>query len=194
MTDKNLCEVIQVIAENSADVLSPVRAQVVSVDLQNYTITAQALKSEESTGAVYEATLRSIAGEESGLIIIPKKGSIVILEFAHNSPEQAYVSKVAEVDKIIIRPETELELQIGDDSSAHIKLSSDGIALAEAKEAAVLGDSLETWCKGVDSVLHSIITWAAGGVAPGPQGGIAPLAGVIHQAVGKIKSEAIKLS
>jgi hypothetical protein len=193
----NLYEVIQKIAERSVEVLPPVRATVVSINLQNYTITAQAQKSEKSAGAIYEATLRSVVGEESGVIVVPVKGSSVIIEFAHNAAEQAFVTKVAEVDKIIIRPKTTLELQINKDAAARIVLSSDGIAIGEAVEPAVLGDTLETWCKDVDSTLNAIIQWGATGVSPtsGPgPGGIAPLAGVSHQAVGIIKSEKVKLS
>jgi len=98
------------------------------------------------------------------------------------------------VDKIIIRPETTIEFQIGNDVSARILLSTTGIELGNATESAVLGNTLEAWCKGVDSTLAAIIAWGATGVAPGPAGGINPLAGVVHQVVGQIKSAKVKLS
>lgn len=42
----------------------------------------------------------------------------------------------------------------------------------------VLGESLAEWAQSVDAALQLIIAWGANGVAPGPTGGIAPLAGV----------------
>ena len=51
-------------------------------------------------------------------------------------------------------------------------------SLGAATKKMVLGESLAEWAQSVDAALQLIIAWGATGVAPGPTGGIAPLAGV----------------
>jgi hypothetical protein len=43
----------------------------------------------------------------------------------------------------------------------------------------IKGKSLEAWAIDVDAKIQALLTWAETGVAPGPQGGIAPLIGIM---------------
>jgi hypothetical protein len=49
--------------------------------------------------------------------------------------------------------------------------------LGAGTEKMVLGDSTATWAQKVDAAIQALYTWGAGGVAPGPAGGISPFPG-----------------
>lgn len=119
-------------------------------------------------------------------ILIPADGSEVITAFTDNSLQRAFIIKVAKVKKIIWKtsPAGETSFEMSDtgvtieNGDGRFVLSNTGTVLGQGTEPMVKGQSLSSWAATVDTALALIIAWGATGVAPGPTGGIAPLAGV----------------
>jgi hypothetical protein len=51
------------------------------------------------------------------------------------------------------------------------------VTLGQGGKKMLLGDDVQTWAQKVDAALQALYTWGAGGVAPGPTGGIIPFPG-----------------
>ena len=131
-----------------------------------------------------KVSLQSILNPD--FMVIPDSGSEVIVAFIDNSQERAFLAKVAKVKKIkwVTSPGKKTTIEISDTGfiietgKGKIKLSEDGTIIGEGSESMVKGQSLQEWAGKVDAALQAIITWGGTGVAPGPAGGITPLAGV----------------
>jgi len=138
---------------------------------------------DDDTRTVYNASLKAVVDGNTEILIIPETDSIVLVAFAENSENQAVIIKCSKIKDIIINTLNTLSVKVNGIDC--IRCSSSGTIIGEesdsppvSAEKMVKGDSLKTWCQNVDQILQTIITWAGTGVAPGPAGGIAPLAGV----------------
>ncbi len=173
----SLLNTIKMLVRKEMEFSEPTRAKVIRVDESALSATVVDTADEQ---AEYDAVLRStsIFGAESGIVPIPVVGSIVVIEFIDSNPSQAFVSKFSEIEKFKIISETEIVLE----SNGHsIVIDSEGIKYTDtAGEPMVKGQSLINYLSGLDAVIQSLLAWAETGVAPGPQGGISPLAGVVH--------------
>ena len=120
------------------------------------------------------------------ILIIPADGSEVIVGYMDNSLNRGFLMKVARVKKVTWKtsPAKKMSIEMSDtgitieSNKGRFILSETGALLGQGTEPMVKGQSLSTWCAAVDAALTAIIAWGATGVAPGPTGGIAPLAGV----------------
>ncbi len=168
----SLLSTIKMLVRKEMEFSEPTRAKVIRVDESALSVTVVDTADEQ---AEYDAVLRStsIAGAELGIVPIPAVGSIVIIEFVDSNPSQAFVSKFSEIEKFKIISEAEIVLE----SNGHsIVIDSEGIKYTDTTgEPMVKGQSLINYLSGLDTVIQSLLTWAAS-VSP-------PLSGVAHTPV-----------
>jgi len=59
----------------------------------------------------YDVRLRAVAdGRGTGVMIVPKTGSLVLIGIIDNMPEQSFVVAVSEVEKILVRDASYVEI------------------------------------------------------------------------------------
>ena len=110
---------------------SPTIATVVRVNEEKGSCTCTTSNQEEHTN------VRLMGHFDSNLVIVPKIKSKIIINFLDNMRTRGYVSLYSEIDKIILKNDSEIEITNRD---LNIKLSSDKVKIKGKVE--VEGDIL----------------------------------------------------
>lgn len=124
---------------------------------------------------------------DASFLLIPAEGSHVLYMTARNFRNQAYIVACSKIKKLLLKTspagsltidmsDSGAELKVG--ANGRIKIAAAGTEIGTSGQPQVRGTALQSWAQNVDTAIAALIAWGATGQAPGPTGGIAPLAGV----------------
>lgn len=124
---------------------------------------------------------------DADVLIVPADDSYVAYMHALNFRNQAYIIACSKIRKIILKtsPAGTVSFELSDagvevkaGANGRVKIAAAGTEIGSGAQKMVRGDELNTLLGQVLTALQAVVLWGATGVAPGPAGGIAPLAGV----------------
>lgn len=137
------------------------------------------------TGKISRAFLNVVSGAQ--LTIIPADDSYVAFMHSRNKSAQAYIIACSKIRKIILKtsPAGTVSFELSDagvevkaGANGRVKIAAAGTEIGSGAQKMVRGDELNTLLGQVLTALQAVVAWGKTGVAPGPAGGIAPLADV----------------
>ena len=114
--------------------------------------------------------------KDASSYFIPAVKSSVAVAFMENAENRGFICSYTKIDKVVFAIGDSFSIE---NEKGKIALSKDGVSLGDGSHSQLLGETVQTWAQDVDLKIQAILTWAATGVAPGPQGGINPLTGIL---------------
>lgn len=97
---KDPVEIITKIIESKTPVQT-VTAKVLTVDEQKMVCEVEVLDGAQREGVRLRSAIKS--GDDTGVIIVPKVDSYVLVGLIYNLKEQSFIMKCSEVDKVLIK-------------------------------------------------------------------------------------------